>query len=367
MAQIIQLRRGTTSQWASSSVILAEGELAFELRPPLAPLAKVGDGVTPWAALPYFAAGGGAGPGVVPGNSALPAITGLAIAGATLTATNGNWTNSPTSFAKQWRRNGGDIAGATGDTYVLVTADVGTSISVSVTASNLTGAGLPAVSVSTTTIIPAAIGTAPFSTASPFFANTVAFVGDAMTLTPGIYIGSPTPTITRQWRLNNVVLSGVTGTTYTSTAPGVYTVDETASNGVGSPITQSTAVGVTVTPVPVAPSAPQGFSAGAASDTTQVLNWVAPATGLPATYTYTITRRAGGGAYGNAVTTAAGATTATITGLTASTTYDYLIAATNTTGTGPTAALSGVATTAASGGADSVYATDVYQSGVYAT
>jgi len=61
---------------------------------------------------------------------------------------------------------------------------------------------------------------APIATADPFFADVNDLVGDMITVTPGVYIGNPTPTVTRAWRLNNVVISGVTGTTYTATSCG---------------------------------------------------------------------------------------------------------------------------------------------------
>src|SRR5947199_189779 len=66
-----------------------------------------------------------------PANTTLPAISGTAKVGATLTTSDGMWSNSPTSFAYQWLRcNGGgkqcvSIAGATLKTYVLVAADAG--------------------------------------------------------------------------------------------------------------------------------------------------------------------------------------------------------------------------------------------------
>jgi hypothetical protein len=48
----IQLRRGTESQWASSSdAILASGEIGFETD---TNNFKIGNGETPWAELPYF-------------------------------------------------------------------------------------------------------------------------------------------------------------------------------------------------------------------------------------------------------------------------------------------------------------------------
>ena len=69
-------------------------------------------------------------------NTALPTISGTAQVGQTLTATTGTWTNSPTSFTYQWNRAGTPIAGATASTYVPVTADIGNTLTVSVTAAN---------------------------------------------------------------------------------------------------------------------------------------------------------------------------------------------------------------------------------------
>ena len=365
MAQIIQLRRGTTAQWAASNVVLAEGEMGLELRPSLAPLAKVGDGQRVWSQLPYFSGGGVTTPTLAPVNTVIPTISGVLTQGEVLTGADGTWSNLPTSYIRQWKRDGQPISGAANQTYLLVADDVGKSITYGVVAANASGSGLEAVSAATAVIQPAVVNQAPIQITAPFFADTTALVGETITVTPGTYIGNPAPTVTRAWKRNNVVIVGATGVQYTVTAEGTYTVTETVTNSEGT-ITRNSTNSVAVTPVPVLPGAPQGFSAGASGSTYQVLNWVAPSTGFPATYTYTITRRTGGGAYGNEVTTAAGATTATITGLPASTSVDYLIVATNTTGTGPTAALNGISTTAVSGGADVVFATDVYESGVFA-
>jgi hypothetical protein len=65
-------------------------------------------------------------------------IVGTGTIGQTLTANTGSVAGTGT-LSYQWRRNGANISGATGATYVLQTADVGTSITVYVTRSGYTG------------------------------------------------------------------------------------------------------------------------------------------------------------------------------------------------------------------------------------
>lgn len=79
-------------------------------------------------------------PDVAPANTVLPAITGTTVTGQTLTVSNGTWTGKPApTFARQWKRNGTNIASATGTTYVLVAADEGATITATVTATNSVG------------------------------------------------------------------------------------------------------------------------------------------------------------------------------------------------------------------------------------
>jgi hypothetical protein len=75
-----------------------------------------------------------------PVNTVIPAIFGTPIVGLTIVATNGSWTGYPTpTFTYQWNRDGTPIAGQTSQSYVVVSADIGEDITVTVTATNSEG------------------------------------------------------------------------------------------------------------------------------------------------------------------------------------------------------------------------------------
>jgi hypothetical protein len=82
-----------------------------------------------------------------PANTVRPSITGDARVGEALTAEDGTWTNSPTSFAYQWERCDSDgtgcaaVSGANGKTYGVRLVDLGFRLRVEVTARNAGGAG----------------------------------------------------------------------------------------------------------------------------------------------------------------------------------------------------------------------------------
>lgn len=86
----------------------------------------------------------------VPANTVLPAITGNTTEGETLTASTGTWSNSPTGYSYQWKRGVTNV-GADQNTYVLVAGDVGSTMTVVVTASNAAGSA-NATSTATATI-----------------------------------------------------------------------------------------------------------------------------------------------------------------------------------------------------------------------
>jgi hypothetical protein len=68
-----------------------------------------------------------------PVNVTPPVASGTATVGSTLAVTVGTWIQSPT-YTFQWLRNGVAIAGATSQTYLLVAADSGKTVSCAVTA-----------------------------------------------------------------------------------------------------------------------------------------------------------------------------------------------------------------------------------------
>lgn len=76
-----------------------------------------------------------------PVNTVLPTISGVDVQeGKTLHVSNGTWTGTlPIVYAYQWNADGAPIADATDGSYVLDTADVGTVITCTVTATNNVG------------------------------------------------------------------------------------------------------------------------------------------------------------------------------------------------------------------------------------
>jgi hypothetical protein len=155
-----------------------------------------------------------------PQNTAAPTISGTAREGQTLTAANGTWSNSPTSFTYQWQRCAsdgtacGDITGAASKTYTLATGDVGHTVRVAVTAVNTDGKATA--NSEPTDVVSSKNG--PTNSVKPAVTGSAA-VGETLTVSNGSW--SPAPTsFGRQWQrcasdgtacLN---ISGATGQTY---------------------------------------------------------------------------------------------------------------------------------------------------------
>ncbi|HVM68754.1 MAG TPA: hypothetical protein VM204_02835, partial [Gaiellaceae bacterium] len=88
-----------------------------------------------------------------PQNTAPPTISGEAREGATLTTSNGTWnSDSATTYTYRWQRceppatptGCADIPGATSNTYVVQSADVGKRLRSVVTATNASGSAAAA-------------------------------------------------------------------------------------------------------------------------------------------------------------------------------------------------------------------------------
>ena len=172
-----------------------------------------------------------------PSNTALPAITGTAQVGQTLTSSTGSWTNSPTSYSYQWEwfDTSTNISGATGSTYVLATGDVNHKIAVKVTATNASGSSSPATSAATAAVIAAT--TIPVNSAVPVISGT-AQAGQTLTTTNGTWTNSPT-SYAYQWYDSDTsnAISGATSSTYVLQASDVghqIKVSVTAANTAGS-------------------------------------------------------------------------------------------------------------------------------------
>lgn len=104
--------------------------------------------------------------GLIPASVAVPTISGVAQEGQTLAADVGSWTNSPTAFAYQWLRctatgtSCAAIDGAVALDYVLTGADIGSTIELSVVATNVVGSSEPVTSLpsAVVAVAPAAPG-----------------------------------------------------------------------------------------------------------------------------------------------------------------------------------------------------------------
>jgi hypothetical protein len=151
-----------------------------------------------------------------PINTTAPAITGSGVTGVQHTASTGTWTQSPTSYAYQWLRNGVAIAGATTSAYTPVGADVGTNLSVQVTATNAVGSTAAVSAAIPITTTPPVIVTHPVISGNSG-APGVGAVGDVLTTTNGTWTNSPT-SYQYQWIRNNIAIPGANSQNYTTLA-----------------------------------------------------------------------------------------------------------------------------------------------------
>ena len=147
------------------------------------------------------------------------AISGTAQVGQTLTAVVLDVSPAGATITYKWLRNGAAITGATASTYKVVTADVGTSLQLSVTA---TYPGYYSAYACSEPVIPVAASQPAVSIGSVTITGT-AEVGRTLTATvTGL---SPAgATLTYQWYWGGVIISGATSSTYLVTMADVDTI-----------------------------------------------------------------------------------------------------------------------------------------------
>ena len=231
----------------------------------------------------------------LPANTAVPTISGTTQAGSTLTASNGSWTGTaPITYAYQWLRcdssgaNCSDIGGATNGTYDLVPGDVGSTIRVRVTGTNV-GGDSSAQSAHTNVIG----AVAPSNTALPTTSG-AAQEGSTLTATQGSWAGTGPLTYSYQWlRCDSSgascsVIGGATNSTYDLVPADVAAtirVRVTADGPGGSSAAESTATDQVLAREPVNTGAPTISGSAQEGSTLTAGNgtWTGTA---PITFTY---------------------------------------------------------------------------------
>jgi len=83
---------------------------------------------------------------LVPINQVIPVLSGTVHSENVLTASNGTWVNTPTSYTYQWYRSGQPMPGATAATFTIRLEDVAANLYCAVWAVNAHGVSLPAIS-----------------------------------------------------------------------------------------------------------------------------------------------------------------------------------------------------------------------------
>jgi large repetitive protein len=203
-----------------------------------------------------------------PVNNSPPTISGTAVTGETLTASQGSWTGTPPiQFTWQWRRcdaagaNCADIVGATAQTYLVAAGDDGSTLRVRVRGTN--GEGFADADSAPTAVV--ILVTRPLNTAEPVVSGSPV-EGATLSTTTGTWVGPQPIAYAYQWvrcgtdgglsdGSNCPSIPGATSASYTLTATEIgarLRVQVTASNSNGpataasnatDTVTQSTTTG----------------------------------------------------------------------------------------------------------------------------
>lgn len=135
-----------------------------------------------------------------------PTVTGTFVVGATVKAGPGSWTPAATSYTYRWTANGVTINGATGSSYAIPATMLGKRLAVVVTGNR---AGHTSTAIASNPSVAIAKGAAAQATARPAVTGTVK-AGYTVKATAGAWTPKPMA-YGYEWRLNNVIVRGVTG------------------------------------------------------------------------------------------------------------------------------------------------------------
>ena len=180
---------------------------------------------------------------LAPANSVAPVVSGTPIVADALTCSAGTWTGDPApTLSYQWLRDDSAISGATDDTYIVQTVDLGHVLSCQVTASNVAGqAGSTSNGVQ--------VVTPPANTSPPFVSGTP-MVGATVWCSTGSWTGTA-PTFAYRWLLDGAPIAGATADRYPVRAADlghVLSCQVTASNIAGQQSATSSTVQVLAAP-----------------------------------------------------------------------------------------------------------------------
>ena len=230
-----------------------------------------------------------------PVNTVAPSISGTTQEASTLTAANGTWTGTaPITFTYQWLRcdsagaNCSNIGGATNSTYDLVPADVGQTIRVRVTGTNV--GGNSSANSSQTAVITARN---PVNTAAPTISGTPQ-EGSSLTASDGTWTGTAPITFTYQWLrcdsggANCSTIASATSQSYALVPADVGStirVQVTGTNVGGNSSAQSSQTSAITARAPVNTAAPtiSGSAQEASTLTASTGTWTGTA---PITFSY---------------------------------------------------------------------------------
>lgn len=143
----------------------------------------------------------------VPVSTALPSISGTPAAGRTLTCNPGTFTQAP-ALAFQWLSDGAAIPGATGSTFVVTAAQLGTAVQCQVTAANSAGQ-----TVATSAAVVSAAP--PASAVRPSFRGTLR-TGQRLTCSRGSFVRATS--FAFAWLRNGRPIARATAAAYRLTA-----------------------------------------------------------------------------------------------------------------------------------------------------